>query len=61
MCTGWQSVKQKVSFYVVLQPYHRKNYFENVELINVDLSSSVAVTVNILVLLRVLHGDCLTI
>jgi len=62
MCTGWQqSVNQKVSFYVNLQPRHRKNSFENVELINVDLSSSVAVTVNILVLLPVLHGDCLTI
>lgn len=61
MCTGWQSVKQKVSFYVALQPCHRKNSFENVELINVDLSFTVAVTVNILVLLPVLHEDCLNI
>lgn len=61
MFTGWQSVKQKMSYYVALQPCHRKNSFENIEYINVDLSSSVAVTVNILVLLPALHGDCLTI
>jgi len=61
MYTGWQSVEQKVSFYVAQHSCHRKDSFENVELINVDLSSNVAVTVNILVLLPVLHGDCLTI
>jgi hypothetical protein len=48
LCTGWRSVKQKVSFCVGLQLCHRENCFENVEVINVDLSSSVAVTVNIL-------------